>query len=147
MLQVALIMPHPGQKTLPCYNVSQRHIGTHTPMKPPDLAPIVGEARSLTTYTGDIISDVIELLAKVKEQSLEAQSTEEVHKFIKDASAIALEQGTQDLMTAFMDVVTLYPSLDQKASVREVADKFMSSNLEVKGVNYRAAVVYIAVNC
>ena len=46
-----------------------------------------------------------------------------------------------------MDVVALYPSLNQKEDAREVAGEYLESNLKIEGVDIRDAVVYLAVNC
>ena len=92
----------------------------------------MGAASGLTTYAGDILADIIEPLAKIKEPSIEAQSTEEVRRIIEDASERSKSEGVRNLVTASMDVVALYPSLNQRESAREVAQEFLDSGLQVE---------------
>ena len=48
----------------------------------PKSRPIVGAARGLTTPLGELLSNILEPIAKSKEKIWEAQSTEEVLRMI-----------------------------------------------------------------
>ena len=47
-------------------------------------------------------------------------------------------------MLASLDTIKMYPNLDMKAAAKATADEFYNSKLKVKGVDYRAASIYIA---
>ena len=83
---------------------------THKPTQSngvPKSRPVVGASSGLTTYIGDVISDILEPIAKIREDSLEAQSTEEVRRIIEDASLRSETEGIRNLVADSMDVIAL----------------------------------------
>ena len=60
---------------------------THKPLGPngvPKSRPIVGASKGLTTALGELVSDLLEPLAKGAEDQKKAQSTEELMRVIGD---------------------------------------------------------------
>ena len=125
---------------------------THKPVGPdgiPKSRPIVAASEGLTTALGEILSDVIEPIARTRgedEHNYEAQSTEELMRDIEDTSIKAEEEGWDDLVVGSMDVVALYPSIDQTQAAKVVARRYLESGIVTEDVNYRAASIYLAVN-
>ena len=90
---------------------------THKPLGPngiPKSRPVVGASKGITTAIGDLISDIIEPLAKVEPEKTEAQSTEELLRGIQEANKTLQEVAAPEVMLACMDVTALYPSIDQE---------------------------------
>ena len=61
---------------------------THKPVGPegvPKSRPIVGASKGLTTALGELVSDILEPVARVEPDPKEAQSTEELMSAIKEA--------------------------------------------------------------
>ena len=88
---------------------------THKPVGPkgvPKSRPIVGASKGLTTGLGELLSDILEPLAKSNEDPREAQSTEELMRSIQDANRRLSEAGIGKCLVGSMDVEALYPSLD-----------------------------------
>ena len=55
--------------------------------------------------------------------------------------------GVTGSIVASMDIKALYPSIDQRVSATDLAKDFLRLDINVKDVNYRAATVYLAINC
>ena len=94
----------------------------------PKSRPVVGAAQGLTTPIGDLISDIIEPLARVEPNKTEAQSTEELIRSIQEANSYLREVRDDSTVLASMDVVALYPSIDQKEAARIVRRTFEDSS-------------------
>ena len=69
--------------------------------------PIVAASEGLTTPLGELISDVIEPIARTRDESTEAQSTEELMRAIKDMMRESEMRGLDNLVVGSMDVVAL----------------------------------------
>ena len=110
----------------------------------PKSRPIVGASKGLTTPLGELLSDLIEPLSRMNEDSDEAQSTEEVMRKIEEANKILAEKGVNDISLGSMDVVALYPSLDQEESAKIVAESIMESEIDIEGMDLDIAGVYLA---
>ena len=104
----------------------------------------MGASKGLTTPLGEMLSDIIEPTSRMNETSDEAQSTEEVLRKIAEANK-ELEGGyVRDLALGSMDVVALYPSLDQEESARIVAEHIAESEVDFGGIDFDIAGVYLA---
>ena len=79
----------------------------------PKSHPIVAASAGLTTPIGKLISDLIEPIARTKEDSAEAQSTEELMQAIEDTNRLNKQNRTSGLVVGSMDMVALYPSIHQ----------------------------------
>ena len=89
---------------------------THKPVGTngvPKSRPIVGASQGLTTPIGNLISDVLEPLARVEPEVTEALSTEELIRAVQEANTNLKDVRDDTSVLASMDVVALYPSLDQ----------------------------------
>ena len=93
-----------------------------------------------------MLSDIIEPITKLSPVCKEAQSTEEIMREIEDCNTRLLLNPSRNIMVGSMDVVALYPSIDQRLGARIVAEEFLKSGIEVQGVDYRAASIYLSVN-
>ena len=102
----------------------------------PKSRPIVGAARGLTTPLGELLSDILEPVAKARPRQWEAQSTEEVLRNIRDTNQVLLQRQVSELMVGSMDVKSLYPSIDQRIGPELVAKEIMESSIEFESVNY-----------
>ena len=68
--------------------------------------------KGLTTALGEMISDLIELIARVCPEQSEAQSTEDLMREIEETNLKIKSKGKDDIVVAGMDISALYPSLD-----------------------------------
>ena len=122
---------------------------THKPVGPkgvPKSRPIVGATRGLTTALGEMISDVIEPIARVSPEQSEAQSTEELMREIEETNKELRDlKSGEGIVVASMDVSALYPSLDQRESAKIVRKEFEESGIEIEGVDWRLVALYLAV--
>ena len=50
----------------------------------------------------------------------------------------------KEVMVGSMDVMALYPSIDQVHSARIVREECLRSDLEVENIDWRAATLYLA---
>ena len=111
---------------------------TYKPLGPggiPKSRPIVGASKGLTTALGELISDILEPLAKAEPDPRETQSTEELMRSIKEANLRMEEKEVKECVVGSMDVETLYPSLDQKISATIVKEEYIKSEVEVVEVD------------
>ena len=84
---------------------------THKPVPSngiPKARPIVGAAHSLTTTIEDLLSDIIEPLARIDPSQNEAQSNEELLRAIQDANTTMSQVPEGKVVLASMDMVSLY---------------------------------------
>ena len=109
----------------------------------PKSRPIVGASRGLTTPLGEILSDLLEPVARARVKTWEAQSTEEVLRKISEANSRLEREGIKEVMVGSLDVEALYPSIDQKEGPRIVAREVLKSNVDIGNINYHLAVVYL----
>ena len=105
---------------------------------------IVGASKGLTTPLGELLLDLIELVSRIEHDSNEAQSTEEILRKISEANERLRKEIVKDIALGSMDLVALYPSLDQTKSAEIVAEAIMGSDVVYCGVDYYMAGVYLA---
>ena len=65
---------------------------------------------------------------------------------LEEAQTTIRDRGLMDTMVGSLDMKALYPSLDQNESAEAVARFVRKSKVDVKGVNWRAALVFLASN-
>ena len=98
---------------------------THKPLGEngiPKTRPVVGAVTGLTTTIGDILADILEPLARVETEKTEAQSTEELLRAIQEANTTIGDVPEESVVLDSMDVVALYPSIDQEQSAALVRE-------------------------
>ena len=78
----------------------------------PKSRPIVGASKGLTTSLGEILSDILDPVARTVEDPREAQSTEELMRSIQETNLTLEQQEVKDCLVASMDVEALYPSIN-----------------------------------
>lgn len=104
----------------------------------------MGASKELTTPLGELLSDLIEPISRMEENSDEAQSTEEILWKISDANQRLRSEGVSDIALGSMDFIALYPSLDQTKSAEIVAEALVGSEVKYSGVDLDIAGVYLA---
>ena len=120
-----------------------------SPQDPKDILsprPVVAAASGLSSRAGDCLADFLEPLVNVETPRMEDRSTEEVLSQLQEAEVSIRDQGLTDTMVGSLDVRALYPSLDQEGSARAVARFVLESNVEISGVDWRAAQIFVASN-
>ena len=95
---------------------------------------------------GDIVSDFLEPLVDREIPRLEDRSTEEVLAQLEQAQVAIRDGGFTDTMAGSLDVKALYPSLDQEESAEAVARFIRRTKVDIRGIDMRAVVVYLASN-
>ena len=78
--------------------------------------------------------------------TMEAQSTEEVLSQVDRISEKLCEEGRWGTVATSMDVVALYPSIDQDAAAKDAATAYLESGLTLEDVDVRVASVYVTAN-
>ena len=87
----------------------------------PKSRPIFGAARGLTTPLGEMLSEIIDPIAKARKIQWEAQSTEEVLRQIEETNLKLETEKIEKIAIGSLDVEALYPSISQKDAPRIVA--------------------------
>ena len=73
----------------------------------PKSRPMVGASKGLTTSLGKLLSDLIEPVSRMNNDSREAQSTEEVMRMIEEVNFKRVEDGVKEIALGSMDMVAL----------------------------------------
>ena len=121
----------------------------HKPLGPsghPQSRPVVAAASGLSSRAGDAVADFLEPLVDVEIPRMEDRSTEEVIAQLEEAQMAVRDAGLTDTMAGSLDVKALYPSLDHEESAEAVARFIQKSKVRTHGIDWRAAVVYLASN-
>ena len=87
---------------------------------------------------------MVEPVSRMDGGSREARSTEEVLRMIGEANKVLERQDTKEIAQGLMDVVGLYPPIDQKEVARVVGEESVDSRVEYKDMNPRLAGIYLA---
>ena len=98
----------------------------------PKSRPIVGASKGHPTPLGDLLSDMVEPMSRLKTGT---QFTEEALRNVSDANLRLDEGRVTDIALGSMDLVVLYPSLDQEESARIVTEEILDSDITHKGVD------------
>ena len=109
----------------------------------PKTRPVVGAASGLTARAGDLVADLLDSLTKARVPAEELLSTEEVLHNLENAAAKIAKEGER-IVPGSADVEALYPNIETELTAEECGKEMEESMVEVKGVDYRAAVVYLA---
>ena len=121
----------------------------HKPLGPggcPKSRPVVTASSGMSTRAGDILADVLEPLVMCDLPRYEDQSTEEVLHQLETAQENIREGGHTDTVVGSLDVVGLYPNIDQREAAEIVGEFVNDSSIEIKDVDWSSAVVFLASN-
>ena len=101
---------------------------THKPpgRRVPKSRPIVGASKGLTTPLGELFLDLVEPVSRMDMESREARSTENVLKIGEENLRMKSDQVKDIDVGSMMDVVALYPSIDQEEATKVVAEEIVS---------------------
>ena len=117
-----------------------------TPQGHPQSRPVVAAQSGITSRVGDILSDFLGPLIHLQTPRMEDQSTEEVLAQLSEAQEEIVKTGSRSVMVGSLDVKSLYPSLDQEGAAEMVGDLVLGSSVNITGVDFRAAQVFLASN-
>ena len=112
----------------------------------PPTRPVVSASKGINVALSNILSDVLEPVARGIEDSGEVTSTEhllnEINSLNKEWEATGLPPGERPTLIA-ADAEALYLSLDPNICARIVREETLKSNLEVDG-NWQEMARYLA---
>ena len=114
--------------------------------KLPKSRPVVSACQGLGTSHSIICSEIIEPLADSLEDGLEVISTEDFISRVEEANLKLAEASPDKVALVGADVKAMFPSLGAETSARIVRNVMMESSLEVSGVDYRSAAMYVRYN-
>ena len=97
----------------------------------------------MTTPLGETLSDLIEPVSKARQCQWEAQSTEEVIRKIEDTNEKLANLKIQDAVVGSLDVIALYPSIDQVEGPKTVAQEIRKSHLKFENIDLHLLGVYL----
>ena len=116
----------------------------------PKTRPVCGASTSLNQEMSEWVSDVLEAVLDSETENHEAISTEDMLPEIDRLNQKWIEEGKKvdpkDIFIGSLDAEALYPSLDTKKCARMCGKLFEESPLELKGIDYEWASLYIALN-
>ena len=101
--------------------------------------PFVGAAKGLLSY-------VLEPMTWTVEDSVEAQSTEELLRNINETNESLGDIRLEEVAVGSMDVTALYLSIYQRLSARLVKEEYIESDFEVEDIHGKAGYLYLALN-
>ena len=110
----------------------------------PAVRPVCEASRTMGQRLSDTLTDTLQAIYK-SEEGAEASSTEDCLAKVEELNA-RIRQGeikSDDLMIGSLDVAALYPSIDTKQAAKICRDKVRESTLDIQGVDYRQAMIYL----
>ena len=143
---------------------------------PPPTRPVAAAINGMNVHLSEIISDVLEPVAAARDDSAEVISTDDLlskvdeynNKLVpgmnmgdmtegiverigmEEKAEAALKDGRQldddEIVVVGADADALYPSLDEAMSSKIAKKSVMESKVKIKGVNYKEAARYVALN-
>ena len=128
---------------------TSRFSKVHKPVTPqghPQSRPVVTAASGLSSQAGDVLADFLEPVVNAVYPRFEDRSTGEVLSQLQEVKIKMQEEGLTDVTVGSLDISALYPSLNHKGSAETVYRLIMSSKMEFKGIDWRAAQVFLASN-
>ena len=112
----------------------------------PQSRPVVAASSGISSRAGDLLSDFLQPLVTACIPRQEDMSTEEVVAQLEEAQLEVKRLGLRNTMAGSLDVRALYPSLDQDGASESVAKFIRESKVEIKGINWREAQVFLGSN-
>ena len=106
---------------------------------------VVGANQGITASMSNIVSEMLEPLADSLPDKMEIISTEDGLSRINDCNdKLAAEWTPEDIIGLIgADVKAMFASMSAKQTARVVRDVFLESDLELKGINYQSAAMYV----
>ena len=107
--------------------------------------PVVGANEGIGSSISNILSEIIEPLADMIEETMEINSTEDGISRINAANEKLSREWTDTDKVGLIgfDVKALFQSMSSHNTARVVRDVFLESRLEVRGINYTSAAMYV----
>ena len=112
----------------------------------PKTRPIVQARSCVTSRAGEIVADLLDAALLSFPEQLECKSTEEMLARVDDANEKVQKDGI-DVCIGSGDVIGLYPNLKHKESSKMCADMIKNCPASFSNINYKAAGVFVAVQC
>ena len=97
----------------------------------------------------ELASYILQGVANAKEDTCEASSTEDLLSEVELFNKLVREGKIVDgkLMVGSLDEESIYPSIDTREAARVCRDRVVASPLQIEGVCYRTAVLYLQQRC
>ena len=122
-------------------NLRKDHKPIVDPIKGPPGRPLCGANVAFNHRLSHILS--ILLIDCIENEETECGNTEEL---IAEFERINVNGVSENFIIGSMDVKAMYPSLDIPFTVAKVCEIFQNCDIEIKGVDYREAGLYVALN-
>ena len=103
-------------------------------------------AHGISSRAGDQLSDLLEPMVSLEKPRMEDLSTEEVLAQLEEVQCAIMKSRRRDTMVGSLDVKGLYPSLDQDGAAEAVAQFVLESPVELPGIDWRHAQIFVASN-
>ena len=131
---------------VPCLKLFPKLHKDLDPKGHPKSRPVVTVASGLSFRAGDVLADYLEPIVNMMHPRLEDRLTKEVLCQLEEAEVKIRDEGHTDIMAGSLDVVSLYPSLDQEGSALAVERFIFRSGVTTTGVDFRAAQIFLSSN-
>ena len=109
----------------------------------PPVRPVCGAAASYSNRLSHMVSTILTELWISKEDGAVCISTEGMIAEMKKVNSVQVDN---DLVVGSADVKALYPSLDMDFTIEKVCDVFFESDIQIEGVDYEEAGLYLTIN-
>ena len=111
--------------------------------KLPKTRPVVSASEGIGTSFSNILSEIVEPLADSLTDSMEVISTEDFISRIEETNESLAKISPDEVALVGADATAMFPSLGAERSARIVRNVMMESTLEVNGVDYKSAAMYV----
>ena len=114
----------------------------------PPTRPVVSGCKGMNLHLNDIVSDILEPLARNMEENEEFISTEDalalVDSLNKEFKNKELSKSQVEAVLTASDAKALYPSLDASESAKIVREEVAAMDFSMEGFNWKEMARYIA---
>ena len=113
----------------------------------PQTRPVCGASDSINGELSETTSDILDAASDALE-TVEVTSTEDLLGKLEEVNEILKTKKTPEegYFVGSLDAKALYPSLDIRKCSRIAAERVIQSGVEIQGVNWEWATVYVALN-
>ena len=120
------------------------HKNTH-PDGTPKGRPVCKASNTMNQRVSDLCSDVLGAVYN-SEEGHEVQSAEHLLSRIEELNAKIRKKeiNSERMMVGSLDVEALYPSIDVRQAGEICRDRILNSELKQEGIDYRWALIYLA---
>ena len=115
----------------------------------PATRPVCNASVTMNQRVSNTLTETLGALFKAENETCEAVSTEDmIHQVdVLNSKIRSQKLNPKDLMVGSLDVTALYPSIDTDQAADICRDKVLESDMVFDGIDYRWALVYLALTC